>query len=162
MRKIALALTMAIALPVAAHAQKKVLTQADWDKWKSINALALSPDGKWAVYTLIPQVGDGELVIRSTASGTEYHVPRGFIGRPNNIPGGLRGPAGGTGEVIFSKVGARRSEAARGFGGAAIPRGQEVVITAYADGFATVQPWGEFLAARDSALKSAGAENRKA
>ncbi len=71
-------------------------------------------------------------------------------------------PAGGTGEVVFSKVGARRSEAARGFGGAAIPRGQEVVITAYADGFATVQPWGEFLAARDAALKSAGAENRKA
>ncbi|TME37850.1 MAG: hypothetical protein E6I75_08030 [Chloroflexi bacterium] len=71
-------------------------------------------------------------------------------------------PAGGTGEVIFAKVGARRSEAARGFGGAAIPRGQEVVITAYADGFATVQPWGEFLAARDAALKSAGADNRKA
>src|SRR4029079_17434305 len=29
---------------------------------------------------------------------TEYRVPRGFIGRPNNIPGGLRGPAGGAGE----------------------------------------------------------------
>ena len=52
-----------------AHAQKKALTQADWDKWKSINAPALSNDGKWAVYTLIPQVGDGELVIRSTTSG---------------------------------------------------------------------------------------------
>jgi membrane protein implicated in regulation of membrane protease activity len=77
----------------------------------------------------------------------------------------VRIPAGGTGEVVFSKVGARRSEAARGLGGAAIPRGQEVVITAYADGFATVQPWGEFLAARDAGLKSAGStgvENRKA
>ncbi len=70
-------------------------------------------------------------------------------------------PAGGTGEVVFSKVGARRSEAARGLGGTAIRRGQEVVITAYADGFATVQPWGEFLAARDAGLNSARAESRK-
>src|SRR5215470_8219312 len=86
MRKRAL-LTVLLALPIAAQAQKKALTQADWDKWKSINAPALSPDGKWAVYTLIPQVGDGELVIRSTSGSTEYHVPRGFIGRLNNVPG---------------------------------------------------------------------------
>src|SRR5947209_20236463 len=98
MRKFAAALAVALALPVVAHAQKKTLTQADWDKWKSINAPALSNDGKWAVYTLIPQVGDGELVVRATSGATEYHVPRGFIGRPNNIPGGLRGPAGGTEE----------------------------------------------------------------
>src|SRR5947209_19618474 len=98
MRKLALATAVAFALPGVAHAQKKVLTQADWDKWKSINAPTLSNDGKWAVYTLIPQVGDGELVIRATSGSTEYHVPRGFIGRPNNIPGGLRGPQAGTGE----------------------------------------------------------------
>jgi len=96
MRKRAL-LTVLLALPIAAQAQKKVLTQADWDKWKSINAPTLSPDGKWAVYTLIPQVGDGELVVRSTTGSTEYHVPRGYIGRPNNTPGGLRGPAGAGG-----------------------------------------------------------------
>jgi hypothetical protein len=58
-------------------------------------------------------------------------------------------PEGGTGEVVFSKVGARRSEAARALGGVAIPRGTEVVITRYVDGFATVQPWGEFLATRE-------------
>src|SRR5256885_9833681 len=98
MRKIALAIAVAFALPVMAHAQKKALTQADWDKWKSINSPALSPDGKWAAYTLIPQVGDGELVIRSTSSNTEYHVPRGYLGRPNNVPGGLRPPAGGSEE----------------------------------------------------------------
>jgi len=98
-RRLAAVLTVAFATPLAAQASKKVLTQADWDKWKSINSPALSNDGKWAVYTLIPQVGDGELVIRSTTGSTEYHVPRGFIGRPNNIPGGLRGPAAGTGEA---------------------------------------------------------------
>ena len=77
---------------------KKVLTQADWDHWKSISGAVLSNDGRWAAYTLIPQVGDGELVVRSTQVNTEYRVPRGFLGRPNNVPGGLRGPAGGTGE----------------------------------------------------------------
>ena len=105
MRQRALALVVLLAFPVAVQAQKKALTQADWDKWKSINAPTLSPDGKWAVYTLIPQVGDGELVVRSTSGSTEYHVPRGFIGRPNNTPGGLRGPAGAGGPEEGGPVG---------------------------------------------------------
>jgi membrane protein implicated in regulation of membrane protease activity len=67
-------------------------------------------------------------------------------------------PAGGTGEVVFSKVGSRRSEAARALDGEPIARGSEVVITSYSDGFATVQPWGEFLAARDQVA----AQNREA
>jgi hypothetical protein len=96
-KRLAVCLTVVLALPALAQGPKKVLTQADWDKWKSINAPELSNDGKWAVYTLVPQVGDGELVIRSTSGSTEYHVPRGFLGRPNNVPGGLR-PQGGTGE----------------------------------------------------------------
>jgi hypothetical protein len=60
-------------------------------------------------------------------------------------------PAGGTGEILFQKAGLRRSEAARARGRSQpIPRGTEVVITSYADGFATVQPWVEFLAERES------------
>jgi membrane protein implicated in regulation of membrane protease activity len=68
-------------------------------------------------------------------------------------------PAGGTGEVVFSKAGSRRSEAARAISGGPIPRGTEVVITTYVDGFATVQPWGEFMAARE---RLAPAEKREA
>lgn len=68
-------------------------------------------------------------------------------------------PQGGTGEIVFSKVGARRSEAARSLGGQPIPRGTEVVITNYVDGFATVQPWAEFMAAREGA---AAAPHREA
>jgi membrane protein implicated in regulation of membrane protease activity len=78
-------------------------------------------------------------------------------GRVGNVTIGI--PAGGTGEVVFSMAGARRSEAARAAGGGPIPRGSEVVITAYADGFATVQPWGEFLAARE---KIAAQEKKEA
>src|SRR5687768_15314411 len=84
-------------LPTVASAQKRALTQADWDLWKSISGAAISNDGKWAVYSIAPQVGDGELVIRSTASATEYRFPRGYLGRPNNVPGGLR-PRGGNPE----------------------------------------------------------------
>ena len=60
-------------------------------------------------------------------------------------------PAGGTGEILFQKAGSRRSEAARArVRSQPIPRGTEVVITSYADGFATVEPWVEFLAERES------------
>ena len=70
-------------------------------------------------------------------------------------------PTGGTGEVVVTKVGARRSEAARGIGGVAIPRGSEVVITSYADGFATVQPWNEFLAQRDAGPNATAAQTER-
>ncbi len=55
-------------------------------------------------------------------------------------------PAGGTGEIVFSKAGSRRSEAARNLTGAPIPRGAEVVVIEYAHGVASVQPWDEFVA----------------
>jgi dipeptidyl aminopeptidase/acylaminoacyl peptidase len=90
-----LLLAPAVALP--AHAQKKALTQADWDRWRSIQGAAISDDGKWVAYTLSPQVGDGEFVVRATTGSTEYRVPVGFIGRPNNTPGGERARGGGPG-----------------------------------------------------------------
>src|SRR5687767_6691535 len=87
--------------------QKKTLTQADWDRWRSIQTPTLSNDGKWSAYTLSPQVGDGEFVVRSTTGTSEYRIPVGFIGRPNNTPGGLRpqggGPGGGGGGGRFGQ-----------------------------------------------------------
>ena len=72
-------------------------------------------------------------------------------------------PSGGTGEVLFQKAGSRRSEAARAsIKGQPIARGTEVVITSYADGFATVQPWGEFLAERDALTARPGKEKEEA
>ncbi|MES2179725.1 MAG: prolyl oligopeptidase family serine peptidase, partial [Gemmatimonadota bacterium] len=92
-----LALGALLGAPGLAHAQKKVLTQADWDLWRSIQGAAISNDGKWAMYSLVPLVGDGELIVRATQGATEYKVPRGYLGRPNNVPGGLR-PRGGNAE----------------------------------------------------------------
>jgi Prolyl oligopeptidase family len=158
-RFVSLALA-AVALPMAAQAQKRALTQADWDKWRSINGAALSNDGRWAVYTLIPQVGDGEMVVRSTQGATEYRVPRGYLGRPNNIPGGLRGPVGGgeegspatatatpaqfTADNKFvlvmtqpTQAEVARASRGRGAGSAAASSRQSLVIVSLADGKTT-------------------------
>src|SRR5688572_2069572 len=86
-----------LVLTAPALAQKKALTQADWDRWRSIQGATLSNDGKWVAYTLSPQVGDGEFVVRSTTGSAEYRVPVGYIGRPNNTPGGERARGGGPG-----------------------------------------------------------------
>jgi len=95
-RRLSIALVL-LAAPFAAQAQKKALTQTDWDRWQSIQSPTLSSNGKWVAYTLAPQVGDGEFVVRSTTGNTEYRVPVGYISRPNNTPGGERGAGAGGG-----------------------------------------------------------------
>lgn len=76
-------LVLFMALPVTAAAQaKKPITQDTYDIWRQIQAPTLSADGRWAVYTLTPVVGDGEVVARATEGSTEYRSPRGWTGRP--------------------------------------------------------------------------------
>ena len=48
---------------------------------------------------------------------------------------------GGTGEIIFSQAGTRRTSGARSDDGAAITKGSEVVITRYEHGIAYVRRW---------------------
>jgi hypothetical protein len=47
---------------------------------------------------------------------------------------------GGTGEILFTQMDARRSAAARSENGVAIPRGTEVVVLRYVKGIAYVAP----------------------
>jgi len=51
--------------------------------------------------------------------------------------------AGGTGEMIFSQAGARRSASIRSEAGEEIAKGAEVVVTRYEKGIAYVRPWDE-------------------
>ncbi len=99
MRKVTIAAAILVASAAAATAQapKRALSPADWDHWRSITGPVVSQDGKWVAYSLTPQAGDGEFVVRATSGTTEYRVPRGFIGRPNMTPGsaGGRGRGGG-------------------------------------------------------------------
>lgn len=48
----------------------------------------MSANGEWVAYTNSPVIGDGMLVVRATTGATEFTVPRGFTGRPNDRPGG--------------------------------------------------------------------------
>ena len=50
----------------------------------------------------------------------------------------------GTGEIMFSRDGARRSEGARSATGEAIPVGTEVVVVRYEGGIAFVEPWASY------------------
>jgi hypothetical protein len=51
--------------------------------------------------------------------------------------------AGGTGEIVYSQAGTRRSAGARSDGGGAITRGAEVIVTRYERGIAYVRLWDE-------------------
>jgi dipeptidyl aminopeptidase/acylaminoacyl peptidase len=136
--------TLVFATP--ALAQKKALTQADWDRWRSIQGATLSNDGKWVAYTLAPQVGDGEFVVRSTTGTTEYRVPVGYISRPNNIPGGERARGGGAG-------GGRAGGGGR-FGGGGGANGPFTADSRYA--FVSVQPNQEEVERQERAAAARG------
>ena len=50
---------------------------------------------------------------------------------------------GGTGEIIYSQAGTRRTCGARSEMGVAIPKSNEVIVTRYEKGIAYVRPWAE-------------------
>ncbi|MBA4070415.1 MAG: hypothetical protein C0497_01050 [Gemmatimonas sp.] len=74
-----------VAVPLAAQ-PKRAITQDTYDLWRSIQGATLSPDGKFAMYTVSPVVGDGEVVIRATGAAAEWRFARGYTGRPQLVP----------------------------------------------------------------------------
>lgn len=64
-----------------------------------------------------------------------------MVGVLGHISSGIR--AGGTGEIIYSQAGTRRTAGARSDDGGAIPKGVEVVVTRYEKGLAYVRRWEE-------------------
>ncbi|MGD1009020.1 MAG: hypothetical protein ABR951_02590, partial [Candidatus Aminicenantales bacterium] len=69
-----LVVASAASLAVAA---KKPLSYDAYDGWRSIQGTQLSRDGRWLVYALVPQDGDGELVALDLKAGKEFRAPRG-------------------------------------------------------------------------------------
>jgi dipeptidyl aminopeptidase/acylaminoacyl peptidase len=63
--------------PFVRAQKKKPLDPAVYDSWQSIGERMLSPDGKWLVYTIVAQEGDGRLVLRSTSGSYAKEIPRG-------------------------------------------------------------------------------------
>jgi membrane protein implicated in regulation of membrane protease activity len=64
-----------------------------------------------------------------------------MVGVLGRVTVGIR--AGGTGEIVYSQEGTRRSSGARSESQSPIARGSEVVVTRYERGIAYVRPWEE-------------------
>ncbi len=60
-----------------AAAEKKPLTYEAYNAWRSIQSNQIARDGAWLVYALVPQDGDGELVVRNLKTDKEFRSPRG-------------------------------------------------------------------------------------
>ena len=68
-----------IAIAVNTTAQtKKPLDHSVYDGWKSLGERMISNDGKFIVYTVNPQEGDGELVIQNPSTKYKKVIARGY------------------------------------------------------------------------------------
>ncbi|MEO6949073.1 MAG: prolyl oligopeptidase family serine peptidase [Ginsengibacter sp.] len=63
---------------VYTHGQKKPLDHSVYDEWQSTNGAQISNDGKWIVYEIQPQEGDGEIIIQSSMNNYKKQIPRGY------------------------------------------------------------------------------------
>lgn len=78
--------------PSAQPTAKRPLAHQDYDGWRSIQGQTISRDGKFIAYALIPQDGDGEIVVRNLATGVEWRYGRGWR-PPTPPPDGAETPA---------------------------------------------------------------------
>ena len=97
----------------------KPITLDDYPKFKRITNAVISTDGKWMLYTLTPNEGDGTLVVRALDGDKTFDVPRGtsaafsddarwvgyFIAPPASAERGDRGGRGGRGGNAPAPVG---------------------------------------------------------
>lgn len=89
--KLAAFLVAAAAL-TAQTAAKRPISHKDFDAWRTISAVTLSPDGKYLAYAFMPQRGDGDLVVREVATGREWRENAGELPPPPVTPADAEGP----------------------------------------------------------------------
>ena len=68
MRKLSL-LAMALCFSISLFAQKKPLDHSVYDGWKSAGERTISNNGKYVVYSINPQEGDGTLYVKRLDNG---------------------------------------------------------------------------------------------
>jgi len=66
-----------LAPAMAQRVPKKPISYDAYDSWRSIQGTQISRDGVWLAYTLAPQDGDGELLVRNLQTGKEWRLSRG-------------------------------------------------------------------------------------
>ena len=57
-------------------AQKKELDHTVYDSWQSIRETSFHPQGKYIIYAIVPQEGDGRFIIRNVKTGNELNIAR--------------------------------------------------------------------------------------
>ena len=62
-------------------AQKKPLDHSVYDSWQSIGEKLVSNDGRYIVYSVNVQEGDGELLVQSPDLKYQFRIPRGYQAR---------------------------------------------------------------------------------
>ena len=65
-------------LSLNAFSQKKPLDHSVYDGWQSVAERSISNDGKYVVYAINPQEGDGVLMIQSVSGDYKKEIPRGY------------------------------------------------------------------------------------
>ncbi|HYE56733.1 MAG TPA: S9 family peptidase, partial [Chitinophagaceae bacterium] len=68
----------ALMLSLSVNAQKKPLDHSVYDGWQNVGERYISNDGKYVVYAVNPQEGDGTLVIQATDNSYKREIPRGY------------------------------------------------------------------------------------
>src|SRR5436190_1245280 len=71
-----------------AQKTRRPLNHNDYASWRSIQGPQLSADGAFLAYSLAPQEGDGEFIVRNLRTGKEWRQPRGQRGA---VAAGARG-----------------------------------------------------------------------
>jgi membrane protein implicated in regulation of membrane protease activity len=99
-------------------------------------AIAAGVFGGWLVYLFLTRV---LMRSREELDPADYDMV-GVLGR---VSGNIR--AGGIGEILYSRDGARRAVAAMSEEGSAIAAGEEVVVTRYENGIAWVRRWNDLI-----------------
>jgi membrane protein implicated in regulation of membrane protease activity len=108
---------------------------AIWFVWGLVLSSAFGLAGASVVFWFLAKVLIGR---ERDLNPADYHMT-GVLGRVSSL---IR--EGGTGEIIYSQEGTRRTCGARSEDGKSIPQGVEVLVTRYKKGIAYVRPWDEF------------------
>jgi dipeptidyl aminopeptidase/acylaminoacyl peptidase len=97
-------LALLVSSSALAQQPKRPLNHADYDSWRAIQGQSLSRDGKFVAYALVPQDGDGEVVVRNLATGVEWRHSRGAapVNPPQRSPEAQPGPGPGFGQGPFA------------------------------------------------------------
>ncbi|MDE6811721.1 MAG: hypothetical protein K2J15_05160, partial [Muribaculaceae bacterium] len=57
---------------------KRPLNHDDFDAWESVKVDAISDNGRWSAFRVVPQEGDGTLYLRNMHKGNVITLPRGY------------------------------------------------------------------------------------